>query len=105
MKRIVDVKQVIILDVRKPNELIEEGAIPTAFNLPVDDIEAALKLDSQAFTEKYGFTKPVPSDKIIVFCRSGKRANRAGNILNRHDYLNVLNYRGSWNEWKERLTK
>ncbi|ESN96085.1 hypothetical protein HELRODRAFT_163115 [Helobdella robusta] len=64
--------RIIILDVRRPEELREEGNVPTAFNLPVDDLEDALKLNKKFFRVLFGFDKPDPDDLIVVYCRSGK---------------------------------
>ena len=48
----------------------------------VDNLEDAMKLSGDEFRAKYGFIKPTPAgEAIIVYCRSGARAGRAGKIL------------------------
>jgi rhodanese-related sulfurtransferase len=48
----------------------------------VKDLDEALKLDAKTFKSQYGFSKPTPGvESIILYCRSGKRAGNAGNLL------------------------
>ena len=47
----------------------------------VDDIETALQMSDDAFQLKYHFEKPPLKCLIVLYCRSGKRADRAGRLL------------------------
>jgi 3-mercaptopyruvate sulfurtransferase SseA len=53
-------------------------------------------------TQKYAFTKPLPSQKLIFFCRSGKRSATASEMAGDKGYKNVRNYAGSWLDWTKR---
>lgn len=94
---------ITLIDVRRPEEIDALGYIPTAHNIPVDEIETALQLSNEAFEKKYNFPKPSPAGPpIVLYCRSGVRAGRACTIFGHFNYYNVGNYRGSWNEWSEK---
>lgn len=59
----------VILDVRSPEEYAS-GHVPGAINIPHDQIQARLsELDDQR------------GEEIVVYCRSGKRAGIASEIL------------------------
>lgn len=91
---------VALVDVRQPEEIDSLGIIPTAYNIPVGEIEAALQLSSEDFMHQYQFEKPEPSGPlIVVYCRSGVRAERACQTFQKFGYKNVANYVGSWNDW------
>jgi rhodanese-related sulfurtransferase len=56
-------------------------------------------MNNDEFKNTYGFDKPKFSDKIIVYCRSGKRSELAQSFLKQRGYSNVLNYSGSALDW------
>ena len=72
----------IILDVRTLEEF-NEGHIPNAVSLPVDEIEAAI-------------TRMIPDkgEIILVYCRSGRRSADAAVILVEMGYRNVFDFGG-----------
>jgi len=81
-------KDVIILDVRTPQEY-QEGHISNAINIPVQILGQQLdKLNN--FKDK----------KILVYCRSGHRSAIASQILDRAGFKNVYNLKGGLFEWK-----
>jgi rhodanese-related sulfurtransferase len=81
-------KDVIILDVRTPQEY-QEGYISNAINIPVQILGQQLdKLNN--FKDK----------KILVYCRSGHRSAIASQILDRAGFKNVYNLKGGLFEWK-----
>jgi rhodanese-related sulfurtransferase len=81
-------KNVIILDVRTPQEY-QEGHISNAINIPVQILGQQLdKLNN--FKDK----------KILVYCRSGHRSAIASQILDRAGFKNVYNLKGGLFEWK-----
>jgi rhodanese-related sulfurtransferase len=81
-------KDVIILDVRTPQEY-HEGHISNAINIPVQILGQQLdKLNN--FKDK----------KILVYCRSGHRSAIASQILDRAGFKNVYNLKGGIFEWK-----
>ena len=90
----------ILIDVRTKDEL-EYGMIPTAKNIPLDELEEAIKLSDEEFQEKYKFKKFTKEDNIILHCRSGGRSERAAELLINKGYKNVKNYQGSILDWAE----
>lgn len=70
----------ILIDVRTPAEY-SGGFIPTAENIPVDNIAAD--------------PPEVPKDQlVIVYCRSGNRSSRAAGILRDLGYTRVVDFGG-----------
>lgn len=70
----------VIVDVREPYEF-EEGHVKGALNIPQNEItEGAKQLEE--------VDKATP---LIVYCRSGGRANRAAQTLRTMGYTNVTN--------------
>ncbi|XP_075704023.1 thiosulfate:glutathione sulfurtransferase-like [Rhinoderma darwinii] len=91
-----------ILDVRTPEE-VSGGKIPSAVNIPVTDIEDALKMDPDAFKQKYTVEKPKLDDKNLVFhCQMGRRGQRATEIAHSLGYKHAQNYLGGYKEWSEK---
>lgn len=64
---IADTKNLILLDVRNPEELAD-GQYPGALNIPIKELEARLA--------------EVPTDRpVLVYCARGLRAERAYGLL------------------------
>ena len=80
-KQIIDNEQVLLLDVRTEEEFIT-GHIPSAINIPVDDIEQRL----DEINDK--------KQKILVYCKSGRRSVIACEILETYGYNNLYNIGG-----------
>ena len=81
-------KDVIILDVRTPQEY-QEGHISNAINIPV-----------QILGQQLDKLKNFKDKKILVYCRSGHRSAIASQILDRAGFKNVYNLKGGLLEWK-----
>lgn len=78
IKKSIDSKEdVILLDVRTPNELTR-GKLDGCVNVPVDEIE-----------EKITAVIPDKNKKIYVYCLSGTRSDKAVEIMKRLGYTNV----------------
>lgn len=79
-------EQAILIDVRTPEEFAL-GSIPTARNIPVDDLRKRLH--------------EVPKDKnIYLFCQVGLRGYLALRILRQNGYENVRNLSGGYTSWR-----
>ena len=94
--------------------------IPSAVNLPLSGLSAALHMDGEKFKEKFGFQKPAFDQEIVFYCRSGMRSSTASDVARRNGYkkyahlhpkltsvltyfcLSILNYKGSWLDWTAR---
>merc|ERR1711915_898758 len=66
LKQIVEGRnKAVIIDVREPWELREYGSIPGSVNVPLGQINTALRLDAEEFEEKYGSEMPQLNDSIV----------------------------------------
>lgn len=94
--------EVLLIDVRRPEELAGTGTIPTSINVPLNVVGEELKLDAQTFESKYGRPKPNHDTPLIFSCRSGVRAGHAATIACQLGFTNVKNYVGSWLDYAEK---
>jgi len=78
---------VIVLDVREPNEF-KKGHLPKAINLPRGLLE-------------FKVTKKIPNKdaNIIVYCKTGGRSALATWVLKRMGYKNAVSMAGGWKAW------
>lgn len=77
----------LILDVRSPEEY-EQGHVPGAINIPHSELENRIR--------ELGMDE---SQELVVYCRSGRRAAIAENILLDNGYSSVRDLSGHWQEW------
>ena len=85
-----DMSSVILLDVRSPEEYAS-GYLQGALNIPHDRIEAEIAA-----------VVPDKAAQIILYCRSGRRANTALETMRAMGYTNVSNF-GGLEDARERL--
>ena len=79
-------ENVYLLDVRRPEELVEHGAIEGYVNIPIDELEARVS--------------EVPTDrKVVVYCMRGGRASRGADLLTKQGHSGVEF--GGITAWKE----
>jgi rhodanese-related sulfurtransferase len=83
-KLLEDKEEFTLIDVRTPLECDE--MIPTAKNIPLNEIEKAFNAENEEFSKEYNFEKPKYTDFIICYCRSGSRSNMASELLLRLGY-------------------
>ena len=95
----------LIIDVREPAELEKLGKIPGAINCPLGDIAAAFDKSGEDFQRSYGCEKPDSGDQIVTLCAMGIRSAKALVVLSEKGYINLANYRGSFNDWHENTEK
>ena len=80
---------IVVLDVRSKSEY-DQGHIEGALNISHSDIE-----DNLAKLTAY-------KDKtVVVYCRSGRRAGVAEEILAKNGFTNLRHLSGDMNGWKE----
>ena len=77
-----DLETTILIDVRSAEEFAS-GHLQGAVNIPHDRI-----------TDEIGSVAADKSARIILYCRSGRRADTALNALKAAGYENVFNYGG-----------
>ena len=90
LKEILESGNYQLIDVREPMELIMDGEIDGAKNIPLAEIENRKE-------EILSIDKPV-----VVFCRSGNRSGQALEFLNNQGLKEGYNG-GGWNELKHHL--
>lgn len=77
-----------VLDVRTPAEYAE-GHVPGAVNVPHDQLASRLA--------------EVPKDKdVVLYCRSGRRAALAADVLAAHGYTRLSHLEGDIQAWVEK---
>ena len=81
-KLIKDIEDLVILDVRRPNEF-KESRIENSINIPVEEIEWEVD-ELEKFKEK----------PILVYCKVGVRSSVACNFLEEEGFSNLYNLRG-----------
>ncbi|XP_042203192.1 rhodanese domain-containing protein CG4456-like [Homarus americanus] len=95
--------EVRIVDVRKREEVKEQGQIPGSHVLPVQELEESLSLSEDNFKTKYGFPKLSPQDpNLVISCRSGRRVGLAQEVLNTKGFTKHKLYYGSFLDWTEK---
>uniref|UniRef100_G3MNV4 Rhodanese domain-containing protein n=1 Tax=Amblyomma maculatum TaxID=34609 RepID=G3MNV4_AMBMU len=103
VKDLLQKGKAFFVDVREPKELVNDGRIPGAVNIPLNDVGAALEMSPEKFKEKYGREKPSPDDPNVIFsCRKGVRATSAMQTAHSKGYHAARFYRGSFCDWEER---
>ncbi len=81
-----DAKALFVLDVRTPDEYAA-GYVPGAVNIPYDQLASRLA--------------EVPKDReVVVYCRSGRRAEIAGQVLAGQGYTKLEHLQGDSQGWQ-----
>ncbi len=73
----------VLIDVRTPEEFAQ-GHIAGAINIPVEELREKELLPQV----------PSVDTPILLYCRSGRRAVKAGQLLVRNGYRHVMNFGG-----------
>ncbi|KAK7163934.1 hypothetical protein R3I94_002603 [Phoxinus phoxinus] len=102
LKLMMSTGSVQLVDVREPDEL-EAGFIPGASNIPLGEVEPALRLSPDQFRERYGVTKPHREDSdFVLYCVRGIRSLTALETARSLGYTRARHYAGGFNEWLQR---
>jgi rhodanese-related sulfurtransferase len=80
---------IVLLDVRSEEEY-NDGHVEGAINMSHDAIE-----------ENIALLRQYKSSTIVVYCRSGRRADFAIDILTNHGFSNIQHLTGDMNGWLE----
>ena len=83
-------KNVVILDVRTPQE-IAEGKIKGATELNLYDPYFENKVEKLDKSKTY-----------LVYCRSGRRSVSACNIMSKKGFNSLYNLKGGYNDWAKK---
>jgi rhodanese-related sulfurtransferase len=87
---------VVLVDLREPEELTANGKIPGSVNVPRGMLEFRADPTSAYHQEPFD-----PSRRVIVHCASGGRSALAAATLQDMGYGNVAHLDGGFNAWKE----
>lgn len=96
MARALEGNDVLLVDLREPNERAEHGTIPGALAAPRGMLE--FYADPATPYHKKEFE---PSRRILLYCASGGRSALAGATLKRLGYERVAHLDGGFKSWKE----
>ena len=82
--------EMLVLDVRRPDEFAQ-GHVPRAVNIPYTDLEARLQE-----------VRDAGNVDVIVYCRSGRRARIAEDLLFESGFERLLHLEGDMLGWAEK---
>lgn len=89
-----------VIDVREPQELIDDGRVKGFINIPLKDVKVAFVMNPKDFKQRYHVEKPDQTKDVIFSCRSGRRALIAAEKLEELDtYHKIKVYTGSFQDW------
>ncbi|XP_047526312.1 thiosulfate:glutathione sulfurtransferase-like [Pieris napi] len=100
VKKAINNRNILIIDVREPNEITEHGKIPNSINIPLGNVTSVLStMPENEFAKQYNKPKPSDDSEIIFFCMIGKRSGMAQQNALNLGYKNAKNYLGSYTDW------
>ena len=85
----------LILDVREADELVEEGKIYGAVNMPLGQLIRKAR---------HGDLNDLKGNKIVTYCSGGYRGNIAADELNKHGF-DAVTIEGGYSAWKDEEKK
>ena len=80
----------VIVDVREADELVEEGKIYGAVNMPLGQLIRKAR---------HGDLNDLKGNKIVTYCSGGYRGNIAADELNKHGF-DAVTIEGGYSAWK-----
>jgi rhodanese-related sulfurtransferase len=80
-----------IVDVREADELVEEGKIDGAVNMPLGQLIRKAR---------QGDLNDLKANKIVTYCSGGYRGNIAAEELNKHGF-DAVTIEGGYSAWKD----
>ncbi|ESO86435.1 hypothetical protein LOTGIDRAFT_129390, partial [Lottia gigantea] len=103
-KQLLNKDNVHVIDVREPEELVEDGAIPNTINIPLGEVEAVFSKSPTEFEERYQFDISHPDSVNVIFsCRSGCRSEEALETVLKLGFKKARHFGGGFLEWEERM--
>ena len=78
----------VIVDVRTPAEFAQ-GHVPGAINIPVDQV-----------TNRLSELANAKNKDVVLYCRSGKRAGQAAEVLKANGFNKLLHVEGDMPKWE-----
>jgi rhodanese-related sulfurtransferase len=85
----------LLVDLREPGELEQQGAIPGAVHAPRGMLEFWADPTSPYHRPEFD-----PNRRVVLHCASGGRSALAADTLQQMGYANVAHLDGGFNAWK-----
>jgi len=85
----------VIVDVREADELVEEGKINGAVNMPLGQLIRKARHED---------LNDLKGNKIVTYCSGGYRGNIAADELNKHGF-DAVTIEGGYSAWKDEEKK
>ncbi|KAK6486490.1 thiosulfate:glutathione sulfurtransferase-like [Huso huso] len=102
LKKMLESHNIQLFDVRSLEEF-QAGRIPSSTNIPLGELDQALKMESETFKKLFNVEKPEKQDSNIVFhCQSGRRSATALETAVNLGYTKAQHYAGGYSEWSQR---
>lgn len=95
----IETDEITLIDVRSPQELTDDGMIPTSKHIELRYLGPDILISEDEFVEKYGFKKPPLEEPLIITCLLGLRARTAQLAMMAVGYKDVRVYAGSFKDW------
>ena len=86
---------VLLVDLREPNEREQSGVIPGAVSAPRGMLEFWADPSSAYHRPEFD-----PNRRVVLHCGSGARSALAADTLQQMGYTNVAHLDGGFNAWK-----
>ncbi|KAK7792884.1 hypothetical protein R5R35_000435 [Gryllus longicercus] len=93
--------KIILIDVREPKELQDNGVLPNSVNIPLGTVKEALQSSPQSFEDQYGIPLPDKNAPIVFSCHAGGRSMKALLAALEIGYKNARHYAGGFSDWKK----
>jgi len=92
-------KDVFIVDVRMPEELVQFGMIPNSVHMHLYTLGHRLVASPERFQAAVGRHKPAKGATVVTVCAAGIRARTAQLAFLAAGYTDVRRYKGSMDDW------
>uniref|UniRef100_T1IZR4 Rhodanese domain-containing protein n=1 Tax=Strigamia maritima TaxID=126957 RepID=T1IZR4_STRMM len=87
LEALIQSRDIQLIDVREPSELIEFGKIPGSVNIPLGQLQSALEMSDRDFKALFSAKKPKMEDENVVFhCMIGGRSLKAVQLAEKLGY-------------------
>ncbi|XP_072045921.1 uncharacterized protein [Amphiura filiformis] len=105
LRMMIKKDNVYVIDVREPWEVVEEGSITNALNIPMGYLGFALKMDAESFEKQYGRRKPGPMDEIGFISWQGLRSAGCQLLAQELGYIKSRHFRGGMEKYNLKKKK
>lgn len=94
----------LIIDMRKPTQFLRQGYILNSVNIPLQELDAALKITEGQFTFWYQKPKPSKETRIVLLSSAAEASNinDACDVLQAAGFTNWSIYSNAIEEWEAR---